>query len=117
MSAGGPNTVRAYDIGAVSGDTGYTAVAEWRQDMGPAWGGQWQALAFMDSAHLTVNKKLWPQATATNNATLSGAGIGLNWVGPQWRAKSYVATALGPTPALVPTNNDWRAWVEVSRQF
>lgn len=117
MSAGGPTTVRAYDTGAVSGDTGYLAVAEWRQDMGVAWGGQWQALAFMDSARVTVNKKLWPQATATNNATLSGAGVGLNWVGPQWSAKSYVATALGPMPALVPTNNAWRAWVEVSRRF
>jgi hemolysin activation/secretion protein len=117
MSAGGPSAVRAYDTGALSGDTGYLAVAEWRQDMGAAWGGQWQALAFMDSARVTLNKKLWPQATSTNNATLSGAGIGLNWVGSQWSAKSYVATALGPTPALVPTNNAWRAWVEVSRRF
>lgn len=117
MLAGGPYTVRAYDMGAVSGDTGYLAVAEWRQDMGPAWGGQWQALAFIDSARVTVNKNLWPQATAANSATLSGAGVGLNWAGPQWSAKSYLATALGPTPALVPTNNAWRVWIEVSRRF
>ena len=117
MLAGGPYTVRAYDMGAVSGDTGYLAVAEWRQDMGPAWGGQWQALAFIDSARVTVNKNLWPQASAANSATLSGAGVGLNWAGPQWSAKSYLATALGPTPALVPTHNAWRAWVEVSRRF
>jgi hemolysin activation/secretion protein len=117
MLAGGPYSVRAYDMGAVSGDTGYLAVAEWRQDMGTAWGGQWQALAFIDSARVTVNKNLWPQATAANSATLSGAGVGLNWAGPQWSAKSFLATALGPTPTLVTTHNAWRSWVEVSRRF
>ena len=117
MSAGGPTTVRAYDTDALSGDTGYLVVGEWRQDMGPAWEGQWQALVFIDTARITVNKNLWPQATAANSATLSGAGVGLNWAGSHWIAKSYVATALGPTPALVPSNNDWRAWVEVSTRF
>jgi len=117
ISAGGPTMVRAYDTDALSGDTGYLAVAEWRQDMGPAWEGQWQALVFIDTARVTVNKNLWPQATAANSATLSGAGVGLNWAGSHWIAKSYLATALGPTPALVPGNNEWRAWVEVSRRF
>jgi hemolysin activation/secretion protein len=117
MLAGGPNTVRAYDVGAVSGDSGYLAVAEWRQDMGVMSGGQWQALAFVDSARMKLNQKLWPQANAANTATLSGAGIGLNWVGSQWSAKSYVATALGPTPPQVPASKAWRAWVEVNRRF
>jgi hemolysin activation/secretion protein len=117
MLAGGPTTVRAYDAGALSGDTGYLAVAEWRQDIGAAWGGQWQTLAFMDSARLTVNKKLWPQATAANIANLEGAGVGLNFEGANWHAKSYLATAVGPKSPLINTNNVWRAWFEVSRQF
>lgn len=117
MLTGGPATVRAYDVGAVSGDTGYLAVAEWRQDMGAIWGSQWQAIAFMDSAHLTVNKKLWLQATAVNNANLKGAGVGLNFAGEHWNAKSYLATAVGPKSSLVSTDKVWRAWLEVSRQF
>jgi hemolysin activation/secretion protein len=117
MLAGGSTTVRAYDVGAVSGDTGYLAIAEWQQGIGAGWGGQWQAVAFMDSARVKVNKKLWSQATAANNATLSGAGLGLNWVGPQWSAKSYVAAPLGTTPTLVLTNKVWRGWVEVNWRF
>ena len=117
MLTGGPATVRAYDVGAVAGDTGYSAVAEWRQDMGAVWGGQSQALAFIDSAHLTVNKKLWPQATATNNANLVGAGVGLNFAGAHWNAKAYLATAVGSKSPLVSTDKAWRAWLEVSRQF
>ena len=118
MSAGGPSTVRAYDTGALSGDTGYLATAELRHDLGTGtgWGGQWQAVAFMDSARVTVNKNAW--VAGTNSATLSGAGVGLNWAGPnQWRAKAYIATRLGSTPALVASSSSTRAWVELSKRF
>jgi hemolysin activation/secretion protein len=117
MLVGGPNTVRAYDVGALSGDTAFIAVAEWRQEMGARWGGNLQSLAFIESAHVTVNKKLWPQATALNSANLSGIGVGLNWVGPQWNTKSHVATALGSKSPLLPNNNSWRLWLEVSKRI
>lgn len=118
MSIGGPYTVRAYDMGAVSGDTGYLATAELRRDLGAAWSGQWQVAAFIDSARVTVNKTLWPEATGANSATLSGAGVGLNWAGPnQWRAKATVATPIGSTPVLVRTTNLVRAWVEIGKGF
>jgi hemolysin activation/secretion protein len=116
MSVGGPYTVRAYDMGAVSGDSGYFVSAEYRHDLGQAGGGHWLALAFIDSANVTVNHNTW--ATGENSAALSGAGVGLNWSGPdQWSAKTYVATPVGPTPALVGSTNATRAWVEVSRRF
>lgn len=117
LLAGGPNSVRAYDVGALLGDTGYFAVAELRRDTGEVWGGQFQALAFIDSAHLTLNKKLWSESTAANYAILSGAGVGLNWIGLQWNVRSNLATALGPKPTLLSKNNAWRAWVEVTKRF
>lgn len=116
MAVGGPYTVRAYETSAVSGDTGYFISAEFRHDMGMAWQGQWEAVAFVDSAHVTVNKKVW--TTGQNNANLSGLGAGLNWTGQnQWHTKAYIATILGSKPTLVATTASTRAWIEIGRQF
>ena len=119
MTMGGPYTVRAYDTGALSGDTGYLGTAELRHDLGSAWNGRWQAVAFVDTARVTVNKNVWPGVTAgTNSATLSGAGVGLNWAGPQqWRVKTYIATRLGSAPTGVANSASTRAWVELNRGF
>jgi len=116
MIAGGPYSVRAYDMGAVSGDSGYLGTAEWRHALGRAWQGQWQAVAFVDSAHVTVNKTTW--APGANSATLSGAGLGLDWAGQNlWSARAYVAARIGSTPVLVASTNSARAWVEISKGF
>lgn len=116
MSVGGPTSVRAYDVGAVSGDRGYAFTAEYRRNLGYAWAGQWQVAAFVDSASVTVNQNTWN--TDENSTTLSGAGFGLNWNGPdQWHAAASVATPIGPAPALVGATSTTRAWVEVSRRF
>lgn len=116
MSAGGPYTVRAYDIGAVSGDTGYTASVELRHELGALLAGSWQAQAFIDHARVKINRQPW--TSAENNATLSGAGLGLNWTGPaQWRATASVATRLGSTPALLGRQSSVRAWLMVSKYW
>jgi hemolysin activation/secretion protein len=116
MTAGGPNTVRAYDMGAISGDTGYLGTAEFRHDLGRAWKSQWQAVAFIDSANVTVNKTIW--VTGPNGADLSGAGVGLNWVGPnRWDAKICIAKPIGPIPALVTNAASSRLWIETSKGF
>ena len=116
MTAGGAYTVRAYDMGAISGTSGIFGSAEFRHDLGLAWGGRWQAIAFLDSEHVTINKNTW--ATGTNSATLSGVGVGLNWAGPdQWDLKSSLAAPIGSIPALVGTSRSTRMWVEIGRNF
>jgi len=116
MSVGGPYTVRAYETSALSGDTGYLVSAEFRRDMGAALQGQWEAVAFLDSAHITVNKNIW--VAGQNTASLSGLGAGLNWTTQnQWYSKAYVATRLGSKPALVTSNASARAWVEIGKKF
>jgi hemolysin activation/secretion protein len=116
MVAGGPYTVRAYDMSAVSGDIGVQASAEWRHDLASAWHGQWQAVALFDSERVRVNKNVW--TTGINEATLNGAGLGLNWTGPaQWSAKAYIAERLGPTPVLVDAASAVRAWIEIAKGF
>jgi hemolysin activation/secretion protein len=113
--AGGPYTVRAYDMDAVAGDTGYQETAEFRHLL-PAWRGQWQTLAFFDSAQITVDKN--PVVPGKNTATLSGVGVGLNWIGPDaWSAKTYLATPVGATPAVVADSSSVRLWVEFSKGF
>lgn len=116
MPAGGPYTVRAYDMGAISGDSGYLGIAEFRHNLGTLWQGQWQAVVFVDSAQVTVNKTNW--AAGENRARLSGAGVGLNWAGPnRWSARVYIAAPIGAIPALAGNTASSRAWVEVGKAF
>lgn len=114
MTAGGPYTVRAYDTGAVSGDAGYLGTIEFRHNLGPVWHGQWEAVAFVDSSHVKVNKTAW--VAGANGATLSGAGVGLNWTGPnQWSARTFIARRIGSIPVLVASTASTRAWIEIRK--
>jgi hemolysin activation/secretion protein len=116
MVAGGPYTVRAYDMGVISGDSGYLGTAEFRHDLGSIWQGQWQVIAFVDSEHVTVNRHAW--TAGVNDATLSGAGAGLDWTGQnQWAAKAYIAVPIGSVPILLASPNSVRGWVQISKGF
>ena len=115
MTIGGPYTVRGHDTGALSGDKGMFGSVEWRHELG-AWLGRWQAVVFYDSARLMINRMPW--AFGTTTTTLSGAGAGLNWSGPnQWAGRLYVAAPVGPGSPLVPQPKSVRAWVEISKGF
>lgn len=116
MTVGGPYTVRAYEMGTVSGDTGYLGTAELRHDIGDVAGGRLLGLLFVDSARVTVNRNTW--AAGDNTASLSGAGIGLNWIGRnQWRVQACVAARIGSKPVLAGDASSSRAWIAVARVF
>jgi hemolysin activation/secretion protein len=116
MVAGGPYTVRAYDMGVLSGDTGVLASAELRHELGVLWRGPLQIVAFADIEHLTINQTVW--APGPNSATLSGAGLGLNWSWPgKWSAKACVAVPMGPTPELIGHNDSSRGWIALNKGF
>jgi hemolysin activation/secretion protein len=103
-------------MGAVSGDSGYVGTAELRYDLGQAWQGQWQAVAFVDSAHVQINKNTW--AAGTNTVNLNGAGFGLNWNGPdRWSSKVSVATPVGSIPVSLAGTASSRAWFEIGKAF
>ena len=116
MSLGGPYTVRAYEMGAISGDTGYLATLELRHELLAAINSRLQAIAFIDSAHVTVNETPW--VAGSNSATLRGAGAGLDWSGPYlWHARVYVATPIGPTPVLIGRTTSTRIWAEMGKSL
>ena len=74
--------------------------------------------AFVDSAKLHTNKKPW--SSGSNKASLSGAGVGLNWQGPrQWRARVTYARSLGDTLSQLAGSaaKQSSAWVELSTGF
>jgi hemolysin activation/secretion protein len=116
MVAGGPYTVRAYDIGAESGDTGILGSAEFRHELVQVKGGPLQAVAFFDAERVTVNHTAW--IAGTNGVTLRGAGLGLKWAGiDQWRGRIYVAAPIGRMPELIGTNKSVHAWLEIGKGF
>lgn len=116
LTVGGPYSVRAYDIGALSGDTGYAGTLEWRHELGAGWAGRWQAITFFDSAYVKINRR--PIGGTDNSATLSGAGVGLNWSGPQqWRASASVATPVGNEPSVAGSQSSVRVWATLSKAF
>jgi hemolysin activation/secretion protein len=116
MTVGGSYSVRAYDIGAVSGDTGYVASAELRHDLGAVGAGALQASAFIDSARVTINHQPW--SAGENRARLTGAGVGLAWNGPDaWRANLALATPIGNKPAIVGPQSSVRGWLTLNKGF
>jgi hemolysin activation/secretion protein len=116
LVVGGPNSVRAYDNGIISGDVGYTLTSEYRHTLAQSWHGQWQAIAFFDAAHLEVNRATF--ATGANIANLAGAGIGLNWSGPDQLAASFsLAVPVGATPAQISDRSTLHAWLLLSKGF
>ena len=116
MVAGGSDTVRAYDSSVLSGDEGLLATIELRHTLGWQLPGYWQAIAFVDSQYLKINQSPW--ANGQNTATLSGAGVGLNWSGAGgWSAKLSVAKRIGNLPSLLATAAATRGWIEINKGF
>lgn len=115
MVAGGPDTVRAYDMGAVSGDSGILANLELRQHLSDI-GGHWQAIAFVDGEHVSINRSPW--TADVNRVKLAGPGLGLNWNNESgWHAKIMVAAPMGSAPALTGEGKKVRGWAEIGSFF
>lgn len=118
ISVGGPYTVRAYEVGAVSGDNVYTGTIELRHELESSGRNRWQAIAFIDIAHVQINKGVWSGVIGANNATLRGAGLGINWTGAQqWSGKFHIAAPFGARPVLLSGTASTRATVEIGLGF
>ena len=117
LIVGGPNSVRAYDVSAVTGDVGLDTSFELRRNLGALGPGRLQGLAFFDYATVNINAYPWPGA-GNNSAQLAGAGVGLNWsTARNMRVKCSLATPLGGAPDSVSSTSKLRAWLELSAMF
>jgi len=116
MSAGGAYSVRAYAPGTISGDQGFFVSAEYKQPVGTAWGGAWFATAFIDHSTIAMNKNTW--SLDNNRLTLSGAGLGLHWAGPdRYSGAAYVAVPIGSKPTLAGENPSFQISLEIQKNF
>ena len=122
FSIGGATSVRAYRSGVLSGDSGAFGSLELRytlpipQTMEPT--GTWQLAAFVDSAMVQTNKNPW--GCGCNEASLSGAGLGLNWQAPKGvSGRIFIASSLGelPTQLAGSESTHTNAWWELSWAF
>jgi len=116
---GGPNAVRGYDVGVVSGAQGNLATIEFRHDFViAAMPGPWQASVFVDSGHVQAYKETF--LPGTNGARLNSAGIGLHWTAPHnWVIGTNLATPIGNKPALAGphVSTATRFWLQVQKGF
>jgi hemolysin activation/secretion protein len=115
---GGPDTVRGYDTGALSGSQGDLLTAEFRHDFHlPSMPGRWQATLFADTGRVEVYKDAF--VGGVNSGRASSAGVGLHWATPgEWFVDVSASSPIGATPALLDAADaGTRLWVQVRKGF
>lgn len=113
---GGPNNVRGYDVASVAGASGWLGTLELRHDLNWGCAGRCEGMVFVDSGTLRVNADPW--AAGRNRANLTGAGIGISWIGlRQWQAQLQLAAPVGGSEELVGTQGSVRVWVQLVKGF
>lgn len=83
MQLGGAYGVRAYPEGEAYGDQGYVATVEARLALDQWTGslpGRFELIGFVDTGEVNFAHDPW--LPGPNHARRSGAGVGLNWAGP-----------------------------------
>lgn len=119
MELGGANAVRAYPEGEDYADEGYVLNLEVRHPLPPIAGlpGQMQWIGFIDTGTVNLNKSPWV-AGQDNRRTLSGLGIGINWMdNNNFVVKAYLARKLGNAVATSAPDSLTRFWVQGVKYF
>ncbi|WGY69979.1 ShlB/FhaC/HecB family hemolysin secretion/activation protein [Burkholderia cepacia] len=109
FSLGGPYGVRAYALGAGSGDQGWQASAELRYLAAPGW----QVSTFVDAGYVQLNRRPWTHER--NKQHLQSAGLSANWYGTNRQVTLTAALPLGgggDSPTRAPG-----VWVQAARYF
>lgn len=121
FSLGGLRSVRAYEAGALSADTGIFSSVELRMLLpqpDDRWDiqGQWYTSVFWDKAVARVNQSPWTDKS--NDVFLRGTGLALYWQGPnEWRASASLGKSLGVTSPLLNSADALHktAWLELAK--
>lgn len=121
MSLGGMNGVRAYPQGEAFADEGYLATLEARlllAGLSERVPGQVHLIGFADTGTVTTHNDPWGDDDADNKRTLSGAGMGINWVDyNNFSVKSYYAHKIGNEEATSAPDSDGQFWVQLVKYF
>ena len=116
---GGPDSVRGYDVGVLSGSRGYLATFEYRHDATfQPIPGVWKFSAFVDTGWVQQFKNVF--VPGPNTGQLSSAGFGVQWNGPyKLLVTASVAFPFGRTPEILSANADTsvHCWVQLRKGF
>lgn len=119
MGLGGATGVRAYPAGEAYGDQGYILNLEARMLLprfADGMPGQMQLVGFVDTGTVILNKTPW--STGKNRRTLSGAGLGLNWVeANDFMLNAYFAHRLGSEKVTSAPDDKSRFVLQGIKQF
>jgi hemolysin activation/secretion protein len=112
--------VRAFPAGEASGDQGAILTLETRTNISgfiDRLPGQLQLIGFVDMGSVSINRFPW-DAVSSNSRELSGAGLGLNWIGPSnMFLKAYWAFKLGDAVATSAPDASSRFWLQILKAF
>lgn len=111
FSLGGPYGVRAYPLGAASGDEGWLAGVELRYQLAPGW----QVSAFADRGSVRLSKHRWTREGNRND--LSAAGFGITQYGTSHQMNLSVAWPMGRRLPATEVDREPRLWFQASRYF
>ncbi|RAR53843.1 hemolysin activation/secretion protein [Paraburkholderia unamae] len=116
---GGPDSVRGYDVGVLSGSRGYLATIEYRHDSTfQNIPGIWQFSVFVDTGWIQQYKNTF--VPGPNTGQLSSAGLGVQWNGPyKLLLSASVAFPFGRTPEILSANANTsvHCWVQLRKAF
>jgi len=119
MELGGAYAVRAYPEGEIYGDDGYVATLEARLMLPPAPAplpGRLQLIGFVDTGSAATNHDPW--FPGPNRETVSGAGVGANWVAPSnFLVRVTYAHTLGDAVGVPGAVSGGRVWVQLVKFF
>jgi hemolysin activation/secretion protein len=118
MELGGMYGVRAFPEGEAYADVGYLLKLEARWGLPPFsnQAGQVQLIGFVDSGSVTLNQSPW--IAGSNQRTLSGAGVGINWSeAGNFLVRAYYACKLGDESALSAPDASGRFWIQAVKYF
>ena len=111
IGLGGPNGVRAYALGAGSGDQGWQASMELRYL--PFSGVQLSA--FADKGAVDISKRPW--TSENNRRVMTAAGVGASWSGPEQQISLTAAWPIRSTEQDDGPHQDPRVWVNATQYF
>jgi hemolysin activation/secretion protein len=120
FSIGGDGTVRAYPVGYLVGDQGYTGTAELRWSPAALTIGQLEmaAILFYDFGHIVRNHDNTQVLADNNKSSISGYGVGLNLgYGPRFLVKVSVAWQQQGKDTIAGFNRGPRALAQASYAF
>ncbi|WP_396331541.1 ShlB/FhaC/HecB family hemolysin secretion/activation protein [Burkholderia anthina] len=111
FSLGGPYGVRAFALGAGSGDQGWQATAELRYLVAPGW----QLSAFADTGRIQLSKQRWSRER--NTVQLSSLGIGANWFGTRHQVSVTAALPVGYADPVASATRSPSVWFQAAQYF